>query len=68
MQAMSIIFGFFVVGVYKLFGETVPVLDFDQYLTIVNSVSAIFNAMRFVWSGAIDKVPFRYVYGALLII
>ena len=34
----------------------------------MNSVSAIFNALRFIWSGALDKLPFKYVYGALVII
>ena len=55
-------------NVYKLFGEIVPALDDDQYLTLVGSVSAIFNALRFIWSGSIDKLPFKYVYGALLLI
>ena len=55
------------VNVYKLFGETVPALDNDQYLTLIGSISAIFNALRFIWSGSIDKLPFKYVYGALLL-
>ena len=67
MQGLSILFAYYVVNVYKLFGEGVPELDDDQYLTLVNSISAIFNALRFVWSGAIDKLPFRYIYGALLL-
>ena len=67
MQGLSILFAYYVVNVYKLFGEGVPELDNDEYLTLVNSISAIFNALRFVWSGAIDKLPFRYIYGALLL-
>ena len=65
---MSIIFGFYVLGVYKMFGEEVPTLNNDQYLTLVNSISALFNAARFAWSGAIDKFPFRYIYGLLLLL
>ena len=34
----------------------------------MNSVSAIFNALRFIWSGSLDKLPFKYVYGALVLI
>ena len=67
MQSMSIIFALYTLGVYKEFGEGVPALDDDQYLTLVSSISALFNAARFAWSGAIDKVPFRYVYGLLLL-
>ena len=29
----------------------------------MNSISAIFNALRFIWSGALDKLQFKYVYG-----
>ena len=68
MQGLSILFAYYCVNVYKLFGEEVPALDDDAYLTLVNSVSAIFNALRFIWSGSIDKIPFRYVYGTLLLI
>ena len=56
------------VNVYKAFGQEVPVLDNDQFLTLVGSISALFNAMRFVWSGAIDKIPFRYVYAVLCLL
>ena len=33
----------------------------------MNSISAIFNALRFIWSGALDKLPFKYVYGVLVL-
>ena len=68
MQGMSILFAYYVVNVYKLFGESVPKLDDDKYLTLVNSISALFNALRFIWSGAIDKFAFRNIYGILLLI
>ena len=68
MQGLSIIFAYYVVNVYKLFGEGIPALDNDEYLTLVNSISAIFNSLRFIWSGAIDKLPFNYVYGVLLLL
>ena len=61
-------FPYYVVSNFKLFGETIPVLDVDSYLTLVNSISSTFNALRFIWSGALDKLPFKYVYGVLLCI
>ena len=68
MQGLSILFAYYIVDVSKTFGESVPELDDDKYLTTVGSISAIFNALRFIWSGAIDKLQFKYVYGTLLLI
>lgn len=68
MQGMSIFFVYYIVDSYKGFGEIVPRLDDDKFLTTVGSVSAIFNAMRFAWSGSLDKIKFKYVYGVLLFI
>ena len=56
------------VNVYKEFGLSIPVLDDDSYLTTVNSVSSLFNAARFIWSGALDKIRFKFVYGFLVCI
>ena len=53
---------------YKAFGETFDHLNDDTFLTEVSSISAIFNAARFIWSGALDKYDFRTVYGVLLVI
>ena len=33
----------------------------------MNSISAIFNALRFIWSGALDRLQFKYVYGVLVL-
>ena len=33
----------------------------------MNSISAVFNAARFIWSGALDKFNFKIVYGILVI-
>ena len=59
--------GYYIVNSYKNFGETVPTLNNDEFLTLVSSISALFNAARFVWSGALDKLCFKKVYGVLLI-
>ena len=53
---------------YKNLGESVDVLNNDSYLTLISSISSLFNALRFVWSGALDKYSFKWVYGTLVII
>ena len=68
MQACTILLGYYVINTYKAFGESVPALDDDKYLTLVNSISAIFNSVRFIWSGALDKTSFKKVYGVLIMI
>ena len=62
------VFGYYVVNSAKLFGLTQPALDGDRYLTQVLSISALFNALRFIWSGALDRIPFKKVYGVLLVL
>ena len=63
-----VVFGYYIVNTYKAFGETVDVLNNDSFLTLVSSVSALFNAARFAWSGALDKFAFKKVYAVLLVI
>jgi fucose permease len=58
----------YIVNTFKSIGETIPELDDDHYLSTVSSISALFNAARFVWSGALDKFAFKKVYGVLLVI
>lgn len=60
--------GYYVINSFKNIGLSIPVLDDDEYLTTVNSISAIFNSLRFVWSGALDKLSFKKVYGCLILI
>ena len=64
---MSIVFAYYVVNVFAEFGEGVPTLNDVEYLTLVNSISSIFNALRFIWAGGIDKYPFKWIYGILLV-
>ena len=60
--------GYYIVDTYKNFGESVEVLNNDSYLTLISSVSSLFNALRFVWSGALDKLSFHLVYGSLVVL
>lgn len=53
---------------FKSFGQTVSTLNDDEFLTLVSSISALFNAARFVWSGALDRLNFKKVYGFLLVL
>ena len=65
MQGFSIIFVYYCVNVFAEYGDEQPALNDVAYLTLVNSISSIFNALRFIWAGAIDKYPFRAIYGIL---
>ena len=62
------VLGYYIVDTYKNLGESVEVLNNDSYLTLISSVSSLFNALRFVWSGALDKYSFKWVYGVLVVI
>lgn len=68
MAFLSIFQGFYVLNVYKDYGQTVEALADDAYLTKVGSVAALLSAIRFPWSGAMDlslfkAAPFKTVYG-----
>ena len=65
---MFSVLGYYVVNSYKEMGETISVLDDDKYLSTVNSIAAVFNSLRFIWSGALDKLSFKKVYGCLIVI
>jgi len=70
MNFLSIFYRFFMVNNFKTYPENTdhPVLNDDHYLTTVGSVASVFNASRFIWSGALDKFSYKKVYGVLLII
>ena len=68
MQGLSIIFGYYIVDVITPYGSLVSVLDDVNYLTLVTSISSVFNALRFIWSGALDKYPFKWIYGGLCVL
>ena len=68
MQGFSIIFAYYVVNVFAEFGQEQPALSNVKFLALVNSVSSVFNALRFIWAGAIDKYPFKWIYGFLCVL
>ena len=61
---MSIFLGFFTVGSYKVYGEEEGMKE--DYLAVVGSAGAMFNSIRFIWSGLLDKYSYKKVYGSLL--
>jgi hypothetical protein len=64
---ICLVFGYYTVNVYKNFGVSRENLNNDFYLSNVGSAAALFNSLRFVWSGALDKFSFKYVYGTYLL-
>jgi len=67
MQGLSMIFCYYVVNVSTQYGIEVPALNDPDFLVLVTSISSVFNALRFIWSGAIDKYPFKAIYGILCV-
>jgi len=70
MNFLSIFYGFFMVNNFKTYPENTdhPALNDDHYLTSVGSAASVFNASRFIWSGALDRFSYKKVYGVLLTI
>jgi hypothetical protein len=66
MASFSFFLGSFTVSNFKNYGIQSG-LD-ETFLTSVGSYGAIFNAIRFVWSGLLDKYSYKVVYGSLLIL
>lgn len=60
-------FGYYTVDVYKIFGQKSSNLNNDAYLTWVGSLSSVCTSLRFVWSAILDYLPYRLIYGVLLI-
>lgn len=54
------------VNEFKVFANDNDITN-DRYLSTVGSLGAVFNSLRFVWSAALDKFKYKYVYGLLLI-
>jgi len=67
MNAMSIITGFFAVNNFKTYGQANGLTD-DNYLALLGSAAAICNSIRFLWSWATDYLPYKIVYGFMLVI
>ena len=64
MNFLSFFLTTYTVNSFKVFGLGHGMTD--SYLSVVGSVGAAFNSIRFVWSGALDKYSYKLVYGILL--
>lgn len=62
---MTIITGFFVVNQTKTFG-TLNGLNDDKYLSLIMSIGAVFNVLRFLWSWWLDYSSLQVVMGTLI--
>lgn len=69
MAFCSIFQGYYVLNVFKDYGNMSPALRDDKYLTLVGTVGSLFMMARFVWSWFMDhQYSFVAVYGTLLVI
>ena len=69
MALCSIFQGYYVLNVFKDYGNTVPNLNDDKFLTLVGSVGSIFMMLRFCWSWFMDHhYSFVQVYATMLFI
>lgn len=66
MMLLSVFLGFYVAGVYKLYGNSV--LKDDAFMTMVGSFAFIFGAIRFVWSWLVDLYSYKFSYTIILVI
>jgi Na+/melibiose symporter-like transporter len=65
MALMSITPGLYIMNVYKTFGKSQ--IDNDQFLTVVGSVSSIFNgSFRYLWGIFMDRFSFKKSYALLI--
>jgi len=62
---MTIITGFFVVNQAKNFG-VLNGLNNDKDLSLIASIGALFDVMRFLWSWWLDYASFKKVFGTLI--
>jgi hypothetical protein len=67
MNSLSVFTGYFVVNQTVDYG-LVSGFTNTEYLSMVASIGAIFNAARFLWSCGLDYYPYKLVYGTVLTI
>lgn len=67
MNTLSIFTGIFAINNSKGYGQLVGFKD-EEYLALLGSLASIFNALRFFWSSATDYLPYKVVYGFMLVL
>lgn len=63
---LCLVFGYYTIDVYKVFGQNYAGLNYDEYLTWVGSAGSVFTSLRFLWSAALDTKSYKLIYGILL--
>jgi hypothetical protein len=66
MNLMSVLFGLFVIGSSKSYGE--DKLKDEDFLSLAASLSSVFGIFRFLWSIPLQALGFKIVYSVLIII
>ena len=67
MNVLSVFSGLFAVNINKEYAQANGLKN-ESYLVLLGSIAAIFNALRGIWSFATDYLPYRLVYGVLLVL
>jgi hypothetical protein len=60
-------FGLITTDIYRVFGDSRPLLNHETYLTEVSSISCLFNSARVIWSTLLDHHSYKKVYGTLIV-
>lgn len=68
MSTFSVMLGIITVSVVKTFALSRSNLDNENYITMVISISCVFNACRGLWSLALDHSTYKKVYGTLVVL
>lgn len=66
MNFLSIFFGTYIVGSFKMFAqETAHIYD-EEYLTFIGAIASIFGCLRFIWSFLLDYYSYKLIYSSLI--
>ena len=65
MNILTILFGTFIVGSYKSYGE--EHINEDKFLSVTGAIASVCACLRFIWSMLLDHYSYKKVYGSLII-
>jgi len=63
---MSIVTGFFFSVTFKEYSE--HTLKDEHFITFAGSIASVFGGIRFQWGPILEKLGFKAVYGAILVL
>ena len=65
MNILTIMFGTFIVGSFKSYGEAFKIKQ-DLFLSVTGALASVFACFRFIWSFLLDHFSYKKVYGSLI--